>query len=271
MLNQLIESRDNHRENARKNTFLLGTLTVLTVVLLGSWTYSLFAKSYGVGGDFEISSLVSPVMVEDEAPVPKPIRPERNVSKSSSKVVLEHLYEDLDRSGVPDKSLGKKNVVTARQYGLDNVVRGLKNQIPEGAGRSGGNTETGCGLCNERPDKNTVNEDKFEGVVKPKATPEPAQKPVRTISLGPVNGRAKYLPKPVYSAAAQAIRAAGQVQIQVTIDEAGNVVSAAFVSGHPLLRQASLDAARISKFTPTTLGGQPVKVTGMIIYNFLPR
>jgi protein TonB len=56
----------------------------------------------------------------------------------------------------------------------------------------------------------------------------------------------------------------------VKIDERGNVVSASAVSGHPLLRQAAEQAARSSKFTPTTLSGQPVSVTGVIVYNFVP-
>ena len=71
-----------------------------------------------------------------------------------------------------------------------------------------------------------------------------------------------------YSAAARAIRAGGQVKVQVTIDEDGNVIAANAISGHPLLMQASTSAAKSSKFSPTTLTGRKVKVTGVIIYNF---
>jgi protein TonB len=56
----------------------------------------------------------------------------------------------------------------------------------------------------------------------------------------------------------------------VTIDESGNVISASAVSGHPLLRAAAVAAARSSKFSPTMLSGQAVKVTGVIVYNFVP-
>ncbi|MBK8148540.1 MAG: hypothetical protein IPK58_10110 [Acidobacteria bacterium] len=196
MLNQLIESKNHHRENARKNSFLFATFGVLTAVLVGGWTYSLFAKSYGVGsGDFEMANLIAPVMVENEAPPPKPERPERNVSKASNKVVLEDLYEDLDRSGVPDESMGKKNVITARQYGIDNVVKGLKNQIPEGVGRTGGNPDQGCGLCEEPTAKKPAVDEFNNVVVKPKATPDPTPKVARTVSLGVVNGNAISLPE----------------------------------------------------------------------------
>ncbi len=49
------------------------------------------------------------------------------------------------------------------------------------------------------------------------------------------------------------------------------MISAKAVDGHPDLRQASEDAALRSEFTPVKLAGQPVKVTGVIIYNFVAR
>ncbi len=90
----------------------------------------------------------------------------------------------------------------------------------------------------------------------------------RRISRGVVNGVAISLPKPVYPAAALAVNAGGAVNVSVLIGTDGNVIEANAVSGHPLLRQASVEAARRSKFTPTLLEGQPVEVTGIIVYNF---
>lgn len=92
----------------------------------------------------------------------------------------------------------------------------------------------------------------------------------KTISGGVINGKATNLVKPEYPAAARAARASGAVNVQVTIDEEGNVIAAAAVSGHPLLRAAAVKAARESKFSPTLLEGQPVKVIGVIVYNFVP-
>ena len=94
-----------------------------------------------------------------------------------------------------------------------------------------------------------------------------AQTP-KTISGGVLNGKAQNLPAPEFPAAAKAVNASGTVNVQVTIDEDGNVTSANAVSGHPLLRSAAVDAARQAKFTPTQLSGQAVKVTGVIVYNF---
>ena len=53
------------------------------------------------------------------------------------------------------------------------------------------------------------------------------------------------------------------------IDETGKVISAQAMSGHPLLRAAAVQAAQQALFTPTVLGGQPVKVSGVITYNFV--
>lgn len=92
----------------------------------------------------------------------------------------------------------------------------------------------------------------------------------KTISGGVLNSKAKNLAKPEYPEAARAVKASGAVNVQVTIDEQGNVISASAVSGHPLLRKASEDAAKKSKFSPTMLEGVPVKVTGIVIYNFVP-
>ncbi|MCA1623063.1 MAG: hypothetical protein LC768_14495 [Acidobacteria bacterium] len=38
-----------------------------------------------------------------------------------------------------------------------------------------------------------------------------------------------------------------------------------------LLRQAAEAAARQAKFSPTLLGGKAVKISGVIVYNFVPE
>ncbi|MGA9994356.1 MAG: energy transducer TonB, partial [Pyrinomonadaceae bacterium] len=86
-----------------------------------------------------------------------------------------------------------------------------------------------------------------------------------------LNGKAISLPKPPYPSIARAAHASGTVTVQVTIDENGNVISARAVSGHPLLQAAAVSAARGARFSPTKLSGQPVKVTGVITYNFVAQ
>jgi TonB family protein len=85
-----------------------------------------------------------------------------------------------------------------------------------------------------------------------------------------INGKAVELPNPEYPPAAKAVKASGAVSVRVTVDEDGNVISAEAVSGHPLLRAAATDAARLAKFRPTMINGQPAKVIGIITFNFVP-
>jgi TonB family protein len=79
------------------------------------------------------------------------------------------------------------------------------------------------------------------------------------------------LPKPDYPKSAMAVRATGAVAVQVTIDEQGNVISAERVSGHPLLALSAVDVAKKAKFVPSVAKGTPVKVTGLIVYNFFRK
>ncbi|MEP6924996.1 MAG: TonB family protein [Pyrinomonadaceae bacterium] len=89
------------------------------------------------------------------------------------------------------------------------------------------------------------------------------------VSNGVINGKALSLPQPAYPPAAKAVNANGSVNVQVVIDERGNIISATAVSGNPLLRAAAVQAARKATFTPTQLSGKPVKITGVIVYNFV--
>lgn len=94
---------------------------------------------------------------------------------------------------------------------------------------------------------------------------DPARAP---ISGGVLNGKAISLPAPDYPPIAKQAKASGAVAVQVTIDENGSVIAAHAVSGHPLLQASAVAAARQAKFSPTLLMGEPVKVTGVIVYNF---
>jgi hypothetical protein len=83
-----------------------------------------------------------------------------------------------------------------------------------------------------------------------------------------INGNALVLAKPKYPPTAKAVGARGVVEVVVTIDEDGYVIQTESISGHPLLKAVSALAAKASRFKPTLLSGKPVKVTGIIVYNF---
>jgi TonB family protein len=113
---------------------------------------------------------------------------------------------------------------------------------------------------------------------KPNANEEPkpdeAQRPGTDpgkrgpISAGVLNGKAISLPRPDYPADAKAAGAEGVVVIQVTIDEQGSVAEARAISGPKQLQDVSVAAALQAKFPPTLLSGEPVRVTGVLVYNF---
>ena len=101
----------------------------------------------------------------------------------------------------------------------------------------------------------------------------PAPTPVRTGPLKPVsggvlNGKAISLPAPAYPDMARRAGASGVVEVEVVIDINGKVISAKATSGPALLRQAAEEAVSQWQFSPTLLNGQPVKVAGVITYNF---
>lgn len=98
--------------------------------------------------------------------------------------------------------------------------------------------------------------------------PGASSAPKAPVSGGVLNGKAITLPLPSYPEAARNARAYGRVSVEVTIDEQGRVVAARAVSGHALLHGVAAAAARRARFAPTKLSGQPVKVTGIINYNF---
>ena len=91
----------------------------------------------------------------------------------------------------------------------------------------------------------------------------------RVVSGGLLQGKAVSKPAPVYPPAAKAARVGGTVAVQVEVDESGRVAKAEAVSGPELLREAAEDAAREALFPPTRLSGEPVRVSGLITYNFV--
>ncbi|HEV2861233.1 MAG TPA: energy transducer TonB [Pyrinomonadaceae bacterium] len=97
----------------------------------------------------------------------------------------------------------------------------------------------------------------------------PAQRgPLKPISGGILNGKAVSLPAPLYPDIAKRAGARGTVEVEVVIDTNGKVISAKAVKGPPMLQGAAEQAARMARFTPTLLSGQPVRISGLITYNF---
>jgi protein TonB len=106
----------------------------------------------------------------------------------------------------------------------------------------------------------------------PTAAPPPKKvekAPPPRPSIIPVGGRvqnAKLVrnPQPVYPQIAKSARISGTVELSAIIGEDGHIQELKVVSGHPLLRQAALDAVKQWVYQPTMLNEQPVKVSTTI-------
>jgi TonB family protein len=89
-----------------------------------------------------------------------------------------------------------------------------------------------------------------------------------TVSSGVLQGSATKKVQPPYPPQAKEAGAQGQVQVQITVSEAGKVIEAKALSGHEALRDAAVQAAKQWEFKPTELSGAPVKVQGILTFNF---
>lgn len=260
MFDNLVESGSHKEDLSRKGSFLLATLAIYGVIglvmIVGSilWIDASLDRQ-----DLELTTLVAPVPVPQQQKEPekqqeaKPQKVEQNVD------VRKELIASVDRTELVPKE------VSAKASNIPPVRRGVTTVLgtadSNAAAPMAAGPGTGTGTATGPTSVSIADE-----------PPPPPPKPPRApISGGVLNGKAISLPKPAYPAIARQAHASGTVVVQVTIDENGNVISAAAVSGHPLLRGVAVQAARGARFSPTKLSGQPVKVTGVITYNFVAQ
>ena len=180
-----------------------------------------------------------------------------------------------------EKALGPENDQVAKtHYALGQFYR-MQRQYDRAAdsykrslliyGRAGGVTtaefqRSSTGLsCTGYESGNKAFFKELEEIQKQFAPGSPLKPPVEVL-----NGTAVSLAKPDYSREAREKQLAGPVVVQVEIDEQGKVISARdLCQAVPLLSELSVKAALRSRFTPTKLAGVPVKVKGVIQYNFV--
>lgn len=280
MLDNLVESKNNSENTARRGGYLLTTSVLVFSLFASGILWSLFAKELNIGGDsMELSSMVAPVPVPaDEPPAPEPVKEikqtETNKTVTDLPVRNSNIARIEENQPIPDKVSSEPSKLNVRPNGKFIVdPDGVEtNGTPTGRGNS--QSEVGNSPSQGVVKPSVVEKPETEELpppaVKKKEEPKEVAKPKipPTISKGVINGTAVSLPSPPYPPAAKAIRVSGDVSVQVTIDEQGNVISANAVSGPALLKQASEQAARRAKFRPTLLSDQPVKVTGIIVYKF---
>ena len=109
----------------------------------------------------------------------------------------------------------------------------------------------------------------FESTVATLREPARPQRPnAQRVATGGLADKVISVTQPEYSEIARSQRVSGTVVVEITVDEAGAVISARALSGPPLLWHAAVTAARQMRFKPTLENGKPVKVTGKLSYDF---
>lgn len=262
MFKNLIESSSHGREFRRRGSFLLFTTTGYALLFVIAGVISIYA--YDARMDDQNLELVTLMPLVD-LPVPEPPRMPVPISRPISSTAPDNTRNyfqrevamaDVNAPIAPDRISTTPNVHLPMPRSGDVRVGPDSNPGPgNSASGSGGSTAV----------RNST-------VVVPIETPPPL--PVRTpvpqvVRKKVINGEAVFLPKPPYPAMARQLKIQGVVSVQVLVDEAGRVVSAKAVSGNPFLVRDAQKAALQARFAPTLLGDQPVKVSGVITYNFL--
>jgi protein TonB len=261
MFDNLVESSSHKDDITRKGSFVGITALIYAVLLVTFFVAGIYWYDARLGDmELELTTLVAPVPVPQQQKEPeqkqeaKPQKVEQNVD------IRKELVADVAESRLPPKEISAKaSDVPPVRRGVTTVIGSSDSNAaaPMPAGPGAGNVVAAPArvqIADEPPP--------------PEVKPTPPRAP---ISGGVLNGKAISLPKPAYPPIARAAHAAGTVVVQVTIDENGSVIAAHAVSGHPLLQGAAVGAARQARFSPTKLSGQPVKVTGVIQYNFVAQ
>lgn len=104
-----------------------------------------------------------------------------------------------------------------------------------------------------------VNASIFQGHAQPPVVRPAATGPVRLPSTI-VAGMIVQKTIPTYPIIAKETRTEGVVELQATISTRGTIENLRVISGHPMLRQAALDAVSNWRYRPYLLNGQPVEV-----------
>jgi protein TonB len=265
MFTNLIESQSHVREFKRRSSFFLITVVGYAIALTGAGVASVLAY------DAQLEAQTSSLELLNWVPPVIPDRPlERiqsarrtsaanNNSRSVSQPVRPVLYESASSpTKPPDTVSAAPNLIPPAPPNtrIGDYIADPVSPVPNGPS---------CITCTGKEEGPRV---RIADDAKP---PEPAPvKPPTTkrVTSEVLNSKLITAPQPIYPALAKQTRTQGSVNIQILVDEQGKVVSAQVMTGNPMLTSAAREAAMRARFTPTTLNGVPVKIQGVITYNF---
>lgn len=264
MFNNLIESSSHTREFKRRGSFVFFTTVTYALLFVVAGVISIYAYDARLDDqNTEIVTMLSPVDLPAAPVTVTHSAPPKNNNNRPTEVIRQVAMASVNHpeivptttSVTPNKNLPVPDHGAFRIGDHDSGPVEPSGPAGPGTGGNGPGASTGPAVVE---------------IVTPPPPLPPVHPPApRVVSKGVITGLALSLPKPAYPAIARQARAFGAVNVQVLIDESGKVISAKAVGGHPLLLAAAQQAAYGARFSPTKLGEQAVKVSGVITYNFL--
>ncbi|OLE54111.1 MAG: hypothetical protein AUG51_09760 [Acidobacteria bacterium 13_1_20CM_3_53_8] len=266
MFQNLIESESHAGELKRRSKFMLGVMALYSVLMFVGGVVSIYAyDAHLESQSLELTTMLAPVEVSQVEVI------DRNQAASQVERSSNELQVDFRRDLIADintPTLAPDQVSTQRSD-----TPPVRPNMPTIKGNTDSNAILrNSGMTNDQGIPGALRNNSTTKIVVDETPPPPrvVPSPPKIIRATRVlNGEARSLPKPAYPQMALLAHVGGVVSVQVLIDESGRVVSAKAVSGHPLLLHASELAAYQARFSPTTINDQPVKVSGVITYNFV--
>ncbi|MGQ0763720.1 MAG: TonB family protein [Acidobacteriota bacterium] len=260
MFTNLIESNADKSAFKRRSSFFLATvagyaLFLFAAGIVGVLTYDAQVKAQTT--DMQLEMWIRPVNREPDRPRPAP-RPASNNNRISPRPTRPILYESVNDPIKPP------DIVSANPHSIPPAPPGAV-EAPYVSDPPAAPSSSPCETCTGN---NTPTTPVAENRTPPPVVDPPKPTTLR-VSEGVMRGNAIALPAPAYPILAKQARIQGPVNVQILIDETGKVVSAQAVKGNAMLTTAAVEAARRARFTPTKLGKEPVKVQGVITYNFV--
>lgn len=268
MFSNLVESASHEADIRRRSSFFVGTLAIYLVFLMVASIASVHTYNTHLGNQsLELISLVPPISTPLQQLMARPeVKPNSHRTAQQAAIRNTHIAAVTDSQRVPDTTSTIRSSVPVMPRDVPVVVGNRNIDIASSSASLDGSTSGPFG-SNRNNDKGTVV--KLDSTDNPPPLTKPTVAPKPVTSLGVLNGKAISKPAPPYPSIARVTRASGIVTVQIIVNEFGAVTSASAVNGHPLLRQAAVQAAYQAKFSQTLLSNQPVKVSGVITYNFV--
>ena len=266
MFSNLIESSVDKSAFKRRSSFFLATVASYSLILFAAAVVGVL--TYDAQVEAQTTEMLVEYWIPPVDPKTEPERPREAAAprqtRQTNAPVDRNLTEAVrtegqtstnDPSRVPDH-VGVNPSKVPPVFG--SYRRGNFNADPPSVTPD----TSGCVAC-------TGKDPKVAETETPPLPPKPPTPKVIRATSTIIMSNVIEMPKPAYPEIAKRSGIHGPVNVQILINEEGRVISAQAVSGNAMLTTAAVNAARRARFTPTKLGDSPVKVQGVITYNFV--